>query len=155
MLDHCVIEEKFVQASIAIMRSALIAAGIFTIALGGTLAVPSAAQAQSGYRVCGVFNGAQGDYNFGTGLVTKVWKGDDSGTCDSKIDYMKQYYGAAWDHSDAVYTYRMFTCEAFAKRTGTPGDPCDDMIVNKIYRSYSKFDLRYPQAIGRVTFWHN
>ncbi|MBF4461147.1 MULTISPECIES: hypothetical protein [unclassified Rathayibacter] len=120
----------------------------------GAMAVPLSAQAESGYRVCGVYNSAQNSGAIGTGLVTKVWKNDNSDTCGEKVAWMAAYYGYAWTGSSAENDYRMVTCEEFAARTGTVGDPCTDMEVNKIYRNYSAYDLRHPQAHGRVQYWH-
>jgi hypothetical protein len=136
-------------------RTLLGAAAAVLLATVGAVALPTAAQAQSGYRVCGVYNSSQTTGAIGTGLVTKVWKNDNTDTCGEKVAWMETYYADAWKGSTAQYDYKMMTCEDFAARTGTSGDPCNGMTVNKIYKNYSAFDLVHPQEHGWVEFWAN
>jgi hypothetical protein len=134
-----------------------------------TFAPPEAAHAQSGYRVCGVWNSQDerssaphGDRNWwpgdsdlviGTGLVTKVWmKGGE--TCDSKLGYMKVFYGDAYWKSTAEHSFRMSRCEDFSSAVGGQGwDMCYSMTVNKIYKYTSRWDKWHPTYNPTLTFW--
>ncbi|MBT1631579.1 hypothetical protein [Curtobacterium flaccumfaciens] len=120
----------------------------------GVLLSPVAAQAEPNYRVCGVFNSASQADGIGTGLVVKVYKNGDA-TCGSKIDYMDQNYAAAYRGSSAQQKFIMLSCEEFASRTGTSGDPCDTMDVNSIYRFTSAADLLHPSSHPSHSFWHH
>jgi len=122
----------------------------FMAAVGGAVAVPSAAQAEPNYRVCGVYNSAQSTGAIGTGLVVKVWKGDDTNTCGKKIDAMRKMYPRAWRGSTAKLDYRMMRCEDFAIKTGFQSDPCDLLRVNTIYRVYSTWDLYHPVTDANI-----
>jgi len=137
------------------VRRVLSLAGAALAALGLAVGAPTAAHAQSGYRVCGVYNSSQSTGAIGTGLVTKVWKDDNTNTCGEKVAWMATYYANAWPGSTAEQSYKMMTCEDFATRSGISGDPCPGMTVNKIYRNYSAYDLVHPQSHGWVQFWTN
>jgi hypothetical protein len=138
------------------MRKALLSAALAVVLAGlGSVALPTAAEAQSGYRVCGVYNSASDSRSIGTGLVAKIWKGDNTYTCLRKVRWMQRFYGTAWKGSSGLATYYMMDCELFAVKTGTPGDPCDNMAVNKIYRNYSVYDYAYPVNEGSVAYFHD
>lgn len=127
---------------------------VAAVCLGTAVDISAPASAQSGYRVCGVYNSAQTEGAIGTGLVAKIWKDDRTDTCAKKIEWMANNYKAAWPGSYAEHHYEMIPCEAFATRSGIAGDPCDLMATNQIYRNYSTFDLVHPQSTGSVIFWH-
>ena len=145
------------------MSARLLAAALATLALAGTAVAstpPEAAQAQSGYRVCGTWNSTSdpdaepGKAHIGTGLVTKVWmKGGE--TCASKVGFMKTFYDVAYTGSKAVYSFRMKTCEDFSTSIGGNGwDVCFNMDVNKIYKYSSVADLWHPVKHPSLSFWH-
>jgi hypothetical protein len=141
------------------LRKALLSAALTVVLAGlGSVALPTAAHAQSNYRVCGVYNSARDgtdDYSIGTGLVVKIWKGDNTYTCLRKVRWMQRFYGTAWKGSSGDHTYYMMDCELFAVKTGTLGDPCDNMAVNKIYRNYSVYDYVHPVRDGSVVYFHD
>jgi hypothetical protein len=127
------------------------------------------AQAQSGYRVCGVYNSStsafvdhgttylvpHGQQTVGTGLVVKVAKGGGR-TCDSKLGFMRTFYGLAYPGSSAQFSYRMVTCEAFGSSiSGTSWDPCAGLETNKIYYSSSKYDALHPVQYPAFRWWHD
>lgn len=144
------------SAPAARLRRLIAGAAATLAALLLAVAVPTAAHAESGYRVCGVYGSAQSGGEIGTGLVTKIWKDDNSDTCGHKVAWMATYFGNAWKGASSPDNdYRMMTCEEFADRTGIQGDPCPSMAVNKIYRNYSAFDLVHPQKTGWVEFYAN
>jgi len=130
------------------------------IALLAVIANPTAAQAESNYRVCGAYNSGQQDL-LGTGLVVKVYKhGPD--TCSLKLAFMKRYYYSAYKGSSVKMTFSMMTCEEFAIKTGmTPVshivDPCPRMDVNKIYKYTSYADSEHPSGTPKVDAdpWRN
>ncbi|AJW80696.1 hypothetical protein [Clavibacter michiganensis] len=120
----------------------------------------------SGLRVCGWYNSNSRSQKedpewIGSGLAVVVRK-DGGSTCDAKLDYMRKYYGSAFSGSTAVHSYRMITCEDFARLTNYETDPkkqvspCDEMMssVNGIYRIFSFWDAVHPQARTSVQFWH-
>ncbi|MFT2691005.1 hypothetical protein [Clavibacter zhangzhiyongii] len=151
--------------------SRILSASLLTAALATTAVVSSpgdAAEAQSGYRVCGAFHSSTTEsmghgirYQFpgggtvGTGLVAKVWiKGGE--TCESKVGFMQTYYGLAYPTSSADFSFHMVTCEAFgAGISGTSWDPCGGLQTNKIYRYTSKYDLRHPVRYPTFRWWHD
>jgi hypothetical protein len=151
--------------------SRILSASLLTAALATAVIVSApgdAAEAQSGYRVCGAFHSSTseseahgiryhlpGANTIGTGLVTKVWiKGGE--TCESKVGFMQTYYGVAYPTSSADFTFHMATCEAFgAGISGTSWDPCGNLETNKIYRYTSKFDLVHPVRYPTISWWHN
>ena len=127
---------------------------VLGLAAGATGPVP-AAHAESGYRVCGVYNSSTSDKKFGTGLAVKIAYDDPSNeTCSKKQDFMRRYYADAYSGSSGDVSFAMITCETFADRIGyKDGDICFDMDVNGIYRYTSKFDKEHPSTAA-VSFWH-
>jgi hypothetical protein len=138
------------------------------LSLTVTIAAPSdAAEAQSGYRLCGAWNSGEswsphGDQItrdpksvIGTGLVAKVWmKGGE--TCSSKIAFMQEYYGSAYATSSAKRSFRMIRCEDFAAAiSGNEWDPCTNFEVNKIYRYSSVYDAVHPAPFPVFSLWHD
>ncbi|KQM60434.1 hypothetical protein ASE64_01720 [Agreia sp. Leaf210] len=127
-----------------------------------------AANAQAGYRVCGAWNSASaaGVYGkgvdltdfpwmVGTGLVVKVANGG-KGTCESKLGFMKTFYGQAYDGTLARRSFSMVTCENFGNAIGGQGwDPCSNLEVNKIYKYTSRFDEIHPVKYPGFQFWNN
>ncbi|MBT1607993.1 hypothetical protein [Curtobacterium flaccumfaciens] len=151
------IPEGQFRSSRGVMISAALLCAVSALVITG----PAPAQAQAGYRVCGAYNSSNQSGGYGTGLIVKVANGGDS-TCQSKLQFMKKYYGNAWQGSTAVKFFSMDTCEHFAVATGMPQitsqlDPCPGMAVNKIYRYYSTLDLKHPSRKPHVDAqpWHN
>ncbi|MBT1636348.1 hypothetical protein [Clavibacter michiganensis] len=137
-------------------RKALLSAALTVVLAGaGAVASPAAAYAQSNYRVGGLYNSATDEDGIGTGLVVKIWKGDDTYTCERKVRWMQRFYGTAWTGSYGRIPYYMIDCDLFAARTGIPGDPCIHMSVNKIYRDYSAYDAVHPVREGWVDYFHD
>lgn len=135
---------------IAIVSSALALAAVMSLGSGG-----APAHAQSGYRMCGVYNSANQANGIGTGLVVKVWKDDNSNTCGKKIDFMTRYYGSAYRNSTAQHSFWMISCEDFFNRIAIYQDDCGSMDVNKIYRMYSAADLLHPTSYPYIQYWHD
>jgi hypothetical protein len=125
------------------------------------LAPTQAAQAQAGYRVCGVHDGSRTvqalrwSGEIGSGLVVKIANGGGR-TCDDKLGFMKTYYGQAYNGSKANNSFWMVRCEDFGSAiTGNQWDPCRNLAVNKIYKYSSKFDKKSPDQYPRFEFWNN
>ncbi|MDA3803838.1 MULTISPECIES: hypothetical protein [unclassified Clavibacter] len=151
--------------------SRILSASLVTAALATAVVVSApgdAAEAQSGYRVCGAFNSSTSESmqhgiryhqpvapTIGTGLVAKIWiRGGE--TCESKVGFMQTYYGLAYPGSSAEFTFHMVTCEAFGTGiTGTSWDPCNGLETNKIYKYTSKFDFWHPVRYPTINWWHN
>jgi hypothetical protein len=136
-------------------RSRLLAGGLAALAvLTATLTLSGpapSAQAESNYRVCGVFNSARGGNEIGTGMVAKIYKYG-SETCDSKMEYMVQHYGSVFHGSYADLNFHMITCENFGERSGTGADPCYGLQVNYIYTYTSPNDRIHPNPPS-FRFW--
>jgi hypothetical protein len=165
--------ESSIRMSNSRTATRILSAALAALALSVTavaVAPPEAAEAQSGYRACGVFNSsttnfptkdgrpavvAGGSHTTGTGLVTKVWmKGGD--TCDSKLGFMKLFYDRAYPGSTAIFSFRMVRCEDFSTSIGSMGwDICPTMTVNKIYRMSSHYDALHPTRYPSVAMWAN
>jgi hypothetical protein len=132
-------------------RSRLLAGGLAALAVVSaalTLGGPApAAQAESNYRVCGVFNSSRNGDEIGTGMVAKIYKYG-SETCDSKIGYMQAHYGEVYRGSYPGQVFHMITCESFGTRSGTGSDPCYGLTVNRIYTFTSPNDRIHPNPPG-------
>ncbi|ALD13484.1 hypothetical protein [Clavibacter capsici] len=111
-----------------------------------------AALAQSNVRVCAAWNSAQTPGSIGTGLLVKVYK-DGSYTCDQKLEYMYDHYGEAYRGSSVQHTVRLISCEDFAVRIGSSGDPCYGLTENAIYRFTSSQDLLHPVRHPEYAYW--
>ncbi|MFT2713105.1 hypothetical protein [Clavibacter sp. Sh2126] len=128
-------------------RSRLLAGGLAALAVVSaalTLGGPApAAQAESNFRVCGVFNSARYGEEIGTGMITKVYKYGSS-TCDSKMNFMAQRYGQVYGGSYPYENFHMINCEDFGSRSGTGADPCYQLDQNIIYTYTSPNDRVHP-----------
>jgi hypothetical protein len=134
----------------------LLAGGLAALALSTalfTVGPAPEAQAQDNYRVCGVWNSAGSPGQIGSGLVTKVYKGG-ADTCQQKLGFMISYYGSAWRGSDARDSFYMISCEDFAKRLGSGGDPCYGLKTNAIYKYTSPSDKLHPVRTPAFSWWH-
>ena len=136
-------------------RSRLIAGGLAVLAALTatlTLAGPApAAEAESNYRVCGVYNSARFGNEIGTGMVVKIYKNGPD-TCDSKIGYMQSHYAGVYRGSYPQEVFHMITCEDFGARSATGSDPCYGLQVNYIYTFTSPNDRIHPNPAG-FRFW--
>lgn len=139
----------------ALGPAALLALG-FGVA-GAVMGPAPTAQAEAGYRVCGVYNSATGG-QYGTGLAVKIYKDDpNNDTCTAKSDYMRRYYAQAYPGSSGDLSFVMVTCEVFGSRIGLDrgADICPEMKVNKIYFYSSRYDKQHPTNSPGVSFWRN
>jgi hypothetical protein len=130
----------------ATARNLLIAAVV--VASGGVAVAGPAptAEAESGFRVCGVYNSSNipSSGGVGTGLVVKVSKSGGD-TCKRKIAEMERRYAAAYPGSSAKYNYRMLTCEAWMTRMAFPySDYCPSMEKDAVYKIASPADALHP-----------
>jgi len=129
-------------------------AALALISASVTLGPAPQAEAQSNYRVCGVWNSTSSRGQIGTGLIVKVYKGGGE-TCAKKLGFMLSNYGSAWQGSQAKHSFVMMTCEEFGDRSGTgrDPDPCYGLDVNAIYKFTSPNDRIHPNPAS-FSWWH-